>query len=396
MRGYIQGCMDTIRASKPRPLLIVSDSISCTSGLGRIARDLATRIHANLSDVFRVGTCGYGGPGSSKFKFPEYHVHSIDNWLLPELPQIASDFAPDGDLILMPIWDLSRLYWMADTRSCPIPHLRRWLETAKMQKWLYHPIDGEGPNGKIPGSLAPTMAAFDRIIDYSAFSCAVTGNKDHLPHGIDASVFFPRDKKECRQAFRSAGFANLKDKSLLVGIVATNQVRKDWAIGIQTCRELLERGHDVRVWCHTDSLDRHWNIPNLIVDYHLQGRVAITTANFTDEQMNGFYSACDVTLGIGLGEGFGYPIFESLASGTPCIHGKYGGAAEHMPPSMLIDPIAARYEGIFCMKRPVFDPKDWADAVESNIGLPTALPDHLDWNNLWKQWEAWFRKGISE
>src|SRR6516225_2325611 len=100
MRGYIQGCMDTIRASKPRPLLIVSDSISCTSGLGRIARDLATRIHANLSDVFRVGTCGYGGPGSSKFKFPEYHVHSIDNWLLPELPQIASDFAPDGDLIL--------------------------------------------------------------------------------------------------------------------------------------------------------------------------------------------------------------------------------------------------------------------------------------------------------
>ena len=35
-----------------------------------------------------------------------------------------------------------------------------------------------------------------------------------------------------------------------MGIVATNQARKQWALGIQTAKLLLDRGLDVRVWAH--------------------------------------------------------------------------------------------------------------------------------------------------
>jgi glycosyltransferase involved in cell wall biosynthesis len=239
------------------------------------------------------------------------------------------------------------------------------------------------------------MKSFDRVLDYSAFSCGVTGNTEHLPHGIDCSVFKPHDRIESKRKFRELGFQSLKDKSFLVGIVATNQARKDWALGFQTCKILLDRGLDVQLWCHVDVLERFWSLPNLIADYGLAGRVVITNAKFTDEQMASFYSACDVSLSIGLGEGFGFPTYESLACGTPVVAGDYCGN-EWLPSVTKVKPIAYRYEGIYSCKRPVFNPEDWANraAILPTTLLDTRFPDELDWDNLWPRWEKWLRVGV--
>lgn len=381
-----------------RPILFVSDSISATSGLGRITRDLASRVHEHLGDIYRVGTAGYGGAGSRRFPWPDYHFHSVENWLLPELPLVAGDFAgDDGELTVLFVWDLSRLYWVGIPETCPIPFLRRWVEelrkSGKVKFHIYHAIDAEGPNGKLSARIADTMKGFDRVLDYSAFSSRITGNPDHLPHGIDSKVFYPRDRKEAREAFGKNGFQGLSDKSLLIGIVATNQARKNWQLGMETCKILQDRGHDVRVWCHTDVLDRHWSIGTLIADYGLQGRVAVTTQKFTDDQMCWLYSACDVTLGIAP-EGFGFPIAESLACGTPCVCGSYGAQAEFAPKTMQVDPVGYFYEGAFCSKRPVHMAEKWAIRVEMVKGACVHLPESIDWNGptLWPSWEKWFRE----
>lgn len=381
-------------SSYPIPLLFLSDSPSCSSGLGRICRDLATRLHEHCSDIFEVATCGYGGPGSRRFGFQEYHLHAVDNWLPMELPGIWEDFTQGREGVLFPIWDLSRFWWL-NSPQCP-PHLRHWLGTAKMNKWLYHPVDAEGPYGKLSGRLAETMKLFDRVLDYSSFSCRVTGNTEHLPHGIDTSVFHPYDRIESKRQFRELGFQNLNDDDFLVGIVATNQPRKDWALGIQTCRILLDRGVNVKVWCHVDVLDRHWSLPNLIADYDLGGRVTITDANFKDEQLAKFYSSCDLTLSIGLGEGFGYPTYEALACGTPVVAGDYCGS-EWLPDDMKVPPIAWRYEGPYSCKRPVYNPKDWANRAQDLRGCadPSFMVKGrmLDWEINWGAWEQWFREG---
>jgi glycosyltransferase involved in cell wall biosynthesis len=381
-----------------RNLLFVSDAISASTGLGRITGDLAVRVHEHLGDVYRVATAGYGGNGSVKYPFPQYHFHSVSNWLLPELPAIAADFAGDEELSVMFVWDASRLYWVGMPQMCPDPALRRWVENAKIKKWLYGAIDAEGPFGRLPQRIAETYKGFDRVLDYSAFSSGITGNPDYLRHGIDTTVFKPHPRAEARQRLIGNGFAGLTPGSLLIGIIATNQARKNWPLAMETARILLDRGHDVRVWAHTDVISRHWDIGQLIVDWGLLERVGVTTSRFTDEQMAWTYSACDVTLS-NAPEGFGFSPAESLACGVPTIAGSYGAQAEFVPKAMQIDPIAYSYEGAFCSKRPVHSAAAWASKVEKilkNNYAHSILPPHVDWDgpSLWGSWEKWFREGL--
>jgi hypothetical protein len=50
-------------------------------------------VHQNLSDIFDVCSIGYGGTGSRSIPFKEYKVHSVDNWIVPELPGVWDDWA---------------------------------------------------------------------------------------------------------------------------------------------------------------------------------------------------------------------------------------------------------------------------------------------------------------
>jgi glycosyltransferase involved in cell wall biosynthesis len=377
------------------PILFLSDSISGQSGLARITRDLAMKTHMHCSDVFEVATVGYGGHGSRKFPFHEYHLHSVDNWITPELPAIWEDFVGNRDGILFAIWDMSRLYWLGNPQTCPVPFLRKWVETAKMQKWAYHAIDAEGPKGKWCSKVAETARGFNRLIDYSRFSTRITGGTEYLPHGIDTDVFKPYDKAASKGEFRKAGFHTLNSDALLVGVVATNQARKNWQLAVETCSILLDQGHDVKAWFHTDVLQRHWDLPALIMDYGLAGRCAITTTRFSDQQMAMTYSACDVTLGIGA-EGFGYPIAESLACATPVVCGSYGGQSEFVPQHMQVDPVAFYYENPYCSKRPTHDAKIWAGRVLALRGEEAQFPAGLSWQAgiLWPSWERWLRRGL--
>ena len=395
---------------KPVPLLIWSDDPSASSGLARICRDLAVRIAAHLPDVFRVATVGYGGAGSSQLGFTQYHWHHRDDYLMPELPLIWNDFARGEKGIFLTIQDPSRVLWLAKPETCPDPNLAAWLKKRPFQLHGYFPIDATGPKDKLSIMLKECLLGYDRILCYSEWARKIVLNtlgeeqsrhRDlfQLPHGIDTLTFYPRARTRQRAMFGQMTVGRpvfISDDELLVGIVATNQPRKDYGLAIATCAELA-RSRKVRIWIHTDAMDRYWSIPYLLVDYGLDNGSLLSLGTFSDDTMAKLYSACDVTLGIGLGEGYGYPIFESLACGTPCIHGDYGGAAEHMPKEMLVLPRSWRCEGVYNCIRPVFHPAEWCSTVNLLSVCPekrAGLPAHLDWKNLWPRWEEWLRKGV--
>jgi glycosyltransferase involved in cell wall biosynthesis len=261
-----------------------------------------------------------------------------------------------------------------------------------------------------------TLLGFDCLLAYGAFGEGVIrrtiGDEEsdkrhlcHLPHGIDSEIFYEMPRKLSRKLFLSytgaqnffqmigqvKGTAPIADDEVLVAIIATNQSRKNWALGLETCA-ILGKNHRIRVWLHTDSMERWWSLPNLLADYGLLDRAVISLGAITDERMATGYSAADISLGIGP-EGYGFCIAESMACGTPCITGSYANNAALVDSGMAVDPVAFYYEGSYASKRPVYNPCEWAIKAEEWIGKRSSLDPKYDWDNNWKNgWEPYLRE----
>ena len=411
-----------------KKLLLVSDAISGNSGLARITRDLAVRIHANLSDVYDLATAGYGGITSCKFGFHQYCLEGVQSdWVLPSLPEIVNDFAGEERCIVMFISDPSRLGWfsnlynngqhrIAEDTLSKYPGLKQWLMTANIERWLYAPIDASGPNDRLTFPLALTLLGFDRLLAYGPFGEDVIRktigdqesdkrNLTNIPHGIDSSVFYEMPRKLSRKLFFQYTGAQpllamlgvnpeikpIEDDEVLVGICATNQSRKDCPLALETCA-ILAQNRKIRVWIHTDALERSFSIPSLLVDFGLLDKTVISLDTIPDIKLASAYSACDFTIGAGP-EGWGFPLMESQFCGTPVVHGSYAGGADIVPKEWQIDPECFRYEGSYSCKRPVYQAWKWAGMADVLIGKRCDTPNRYDWHNLWlDEWEPWFRE----
>jgi glycosyltransferase involved in cell wall biosynthesis len=402
----------------PTPVLIVGDAVSSFTGLGRITADIAERADANLKDICRIATLGCNGPGSRRFKFPQYAIEGMAaDFIIPNLPDVWDDWAGTEAGVIFFIWDASRLGWFSRPNvMCEDAALKRYLTNAKIQRWIYNPVDAEGPSGRLAYPLIQCLLGFDRILAYGQYGESVirkslgdefSRDRDlgSISHGINSAVFYPRDRDISRRNFflltnatnvRGKTRRAILDDEPLVGAVATNQTRKDWGLWAESCALFHERHPKAQFWIHTDVLERNWSIPALLIDFGLIDRTAVSLGYIPDDHMAQAYTACDLTLGIGAGEGFGYPIAESLFCGTPAIHGNYAGAVDFLSEELLINPVVFHLDGLYASRRPVFHPKDWADKMEYFLGKRVNQPSQLDWSNVWPRFDAWFRKALAK
>lgn len=399
----------------PVPILIFSDAVGASSGLARITRDLAQRVHKYLPGMLKVGTIGYGSPGSSKLGWHQYYWNAREDYVIPDLPEIWADFAGSYTApgIFMTVQDASRMLWLSHPEQVlNFKHfldkrLAQFLKNPPFRKVGYFPIDAAGIDGKFTLCLKETYRGYDRVLAYTEWARKLVEHTltpedvertglSYIPHGIDTEVFYPRDREEARYNF----FEHVAIKHQLslsgktvVGIVATNQSRKDYGLAFAALRKVL-RTKELVIWVKTDMLERTWSLSGLAKDFGMDAFV--TLSELTDESLAHAYSACDVTLGIGP-EGFGFPIFESLACGCPVVHGNCAGAPEFMPKEMLIEPVAMRLETPYSVYRPVYEPSQMAEKI---VELTTdkwqkresLLPPRLAWSNLWKdEWEPYFK-----
>lgn len=390
----------------PIPLLFLTDSPDQSTGLARIGRELANRVHSSpaLRDMYRVGFLGRGGIGGD-FLFPNYTIpHNLygtggsAEWGASVLEDVWVNFAGSKTEpgIVFTIWDAARMLWL----SCP-QYLaeegtaKKFLMSRPFKLWGYFPIDGHTPAGGLGRMAKESMQGYDRVLAYTRFG-AIVAEKilgcprvQHIYHGM-SRVWSPRDWEQSRKQM------GWQPDQFCVGVVAANQLRKDWGLAAEVGKLLLERfGLKYQQWWHVDVMEnpRAWSINSLLDEFGL-GPHTVLSARQDDEWMAAAYSACDVTLAIG-SEGFGFPIVESQMCGAPVVHGRYAGGAELVPPSNLVPAsYGYRLEGPTNVMRPIYSAKHWADAAET-VAKTRVLGDleGLRWENLWPQWEKWFADG---
>lgn len=150
----------------------------------------------------------------------------------------------------------------------------------------------------------------------------------YVPHGVDTSVFQPyTNRDEIRDRM------GLPQDAFVVGIVANNQgvevPRKSFPQMFQAFAMFLEECPEAFLYLHTDALGRNQglNLIPLLKDVY---GVPEDKVRFVDQdrywlgmidwpQMSRIYNSMDVLLNPSMGEGFGVPIIEAQACGTPVI-----------------------------------------------------------------------------
>jgi FkbM family methyltransferase len=145
----------------------------------------------------------------------------------------------------------------------------------------------------------------------------------YVPHGINLDIFHPGDKSAARAA------AGIPDDAFVVGMVANNAgrdgARKAFSEQVAAFAELRRKHTDAMLVLHTDVDAPH----GMRLRPFLERMLPKGSYTYTDiyayrkglkpEAVAEVHRAIDVLTNCSYGEGFGVPIVEAQACGTPVI-----------------------------------------------------------------------------
>ena len=205
-------------------------------------------------------------------------------------------------------------------------HGMRWVP------WL--PVDHE----PLPPVITEKIRmAFSRIV-YTRF--AEQSLKDagldcyYVPMGVDTSVYTPMPQEQARKDLGIAG------DPFIVGMVAMNKgtpSRKCFPQNLEAFANFHKRHPDTALYLHTQKGDggEMQGVPltQLTKDLGIDSVTQFcdqygNALGFPDDYMVRAYSAIDVLLAVSMGEGFGLPVLEAQACGTPVIVGDWTASSE--------------------------------------------------------------------
>ena len=165
----------------------------------------------------------------------------------------------------------------------------------------------------------------------------------YVPHGIDTDLFCPGDKQEARKALGIPGSA------FVVGMVAANKgqpPRKGWPQAVAAFSEFLRAHDDAFLYLHTEPTGAILgvNLAAMLDSYGIPAdRVRFSDPYYSQhigcppEHVANVYRAADVLLNPSYGEGFGIPVVEAQACGTPVIVTDWTAMTELCGAGWLVD-----------------------------------------------------------
>lgn len=377
------------------PILVVGDGAHLPTGLGRIARDLLRGLHGDRKVLdIEVAQLAWDHD-DSQFSWRSIAITDHANWGKADLPLAWWKLFGNRRGMIFTVWDPARCFELT-AGAGEVPATLAG----------YFAIDAINANGTLGGPAAAVARRYRHVLGYGRWGAevlkSIVGGEQqvqYLPHGINFDTFKP--------------YASDQELNM-VGCVMANIPRKDFAMLFQVWSLLAQWDASLTFWLHTNyEVTQHWSVPELMDSFPaLESKVILTgprdrKAELSDDQLAQMYSRCLCTILPSGGEGFGYPIVESMACGTPVLHLNYAGGAELIPFARFRpQPQSFRLEGSYVLQRPNVNEMDYFTACVQAITMKRTQPEtasylrgsvqHLSWSALWPRWRSLFANWLEE
>jgi glycosyltransferase involved in cell wall biosynthesis len=307
-------------------ILFGSNSIFASTGYGNQSKLVIPRLAALGHDVAHHAWYGLeGGPitASVELRGTQYPIRLYpkyrDGYGNDIVSAHAQHFGADVVISLIDAWVLNPAAHKSEGRSIWSP-------------WF--PIDHE----PIPPPVLRVVREADCPIVYSKFgerqAQAAGLDVRYVPHCVDTARFNPGSQAEARAAL------GWPSDRFIFGMVAANKgtpSRKAYPQQLEAFARFSRRHTDALLYLHTnqgvdDGLGGV-NLPELCEHLGITDKVRwcdtySQIVGFPDDYMVSVYRAMDCLLSVSMGEGFGIPIMEAQACGTPVLVGDWTSMGE--------------------------------------------------------------------
>ena len=306
-----------------------SNSPGQTTGYGQQAEYLVNRLKRDGADV--AASSNYGLEGSlATHKTPYGEIPHYPRGLDPYSNDVApmhhahwkskNPNQPDALITLYDVWVLKGKAW----------------DNINIGSWT--PVDHAG--------LTPSVEAWVRKENVTPIAMAPNGVRameakgiecEYVPHGIDTKIFKPTAKIQGEDV---RAYMGLTDE-FVVGMNAANKSsglmhRKSFSENLMAFAIFRKRHADAVLYLHTEPLGvaGGWNLIKMLQAFDIPKEAVMFPPmvdykyGMSQQDLAALYSAMDVLLAPGLGEGFGLPTVEAQACGTRVIGSNWGATPD--------------------------------------------------------------------
>lgn len=312
-------------------IFFVSDAPWHTTGYGVTTKHLTRRMVEDGHEVFCYA------PGAA-------HHGVIE--LAPNLTVLTADFGDDR-------WGNHTINHLIQTFNPDL--IVTWLDAQGLDSYawtevpvfMWAPID----TWPVPSHEMGILGRAKRVMAPSVWGVDVLAEQemkaDYIPCGIDLDTY--TISPEGRQRWRAQMRPELSDDTFLIGMVGLNTGspdRKGYGFAFDVIKQFSGRHNDVRVYMHTNASGGGGAIDlyDLRREMGLEDVIAFSrptqSVGETPLFMRDMYNAFDVLLHAGMCEGFGIPLVEAQACGTPVVFNSCTSMTELVQDGYPSEPLA--------------------------------------------------------
>lgn len=412
----------------------ISAAAYATTGYGRMCKEICSRLILDEYNIINIGGIGSHNVWGGKMDYPtgiyldkhdlkiveDSQINKSYIWLnrfeeakIPIIPTVGQLAGEDIMDMLIHKYEFDTLIAHWDCFAVG------FLQRLNVYTMIYVPIDGP-----FTQTMFDLVKENDKVVAFSRYGYKELekwfnrSKIDYIPHGIHTEVWKPIEETD-RYKIRKERFGIDNDEFLILSVGANVGERKQLPLMMLVFKKLLEQYPKCTLFLFTNpnmAFPKGYNLVSLAAELGIKDKVRFPKydpiiESWDNLKMIELFAVSDVYLTASLAEGFGVPMLEAMACGTPVIgpnsstipelvegHGwvydinpDYLFAASWIP-TLQFYPIPSMNSMLLAL----MDAKQNRDKVIKNGEKSREFALKYDWTKIMPLWRGLFERAENE